>query len=125
MKLIIPGRLPSLNDIIDAARGNKYEAAQQKKDSTDLVMWYAIQAKLPKMNYIDLTITWYEPNKKRDKDNVEAGVKFILDGLVSAGVIVKDNWRYIGDIIHKVRLDRMKPRIEIEIAEGQIEETEG
>jgi len=103
--------------MIDAARGNKYEAARQKKESTELVMWSAKQQRLPQMNYIDLTITWYEKNKKRDKDNIQAGVKFILDGLVSAGVIPNDTWRYVGDILHRVRVDRTEPRIEVEIEE--------
>lgn len=32
MKLIIPGRLPGLNDMTDAARRNRYESAKMKND---------------------------------------------------------------------------------------------
>jgi|GEM_PF-4707841 len=31
MKLIIPGRLPGLNDMTDAARRNRYESAKMKE----------------------------------------------------------------------------------------------
>jgi Holliday junction resolvase RusA-like endonuclease len=117
MILTIPGSLPGLNDMLDAARRNKYQAAQQKKEATELVAWLARQQKIPHMKFIDLSITWYETNKKRDKDNIQAAVKFILDGLVAAGVIANDNWRNVGDITHKVRLDRQNARIEVELKE--------
>ena len=117
VKLIIPGRLPGLNDMIDAARGNKYEAARQKKENTELVMWYAKKAKLPKMKRVNVSVVWYEPNEKRDPDNVEAGIKFLLDGLVSAGVLANDGRKQIGTIKHDVLVDKDKPRIEIEIEE--------
>jgi len=41
MKLIIPGRLPGLNDMTDAARRNRYESAKMKREYTDLVAWCA------------------------------------------------------------------------------------
>lgn len=117
-KLIIPGRLPGLNDITDAARSNKYKAAAMKKEYTEMCGWYARAARLPRMEHIDLTVAWYEPNRKRDKDNIHAGIKFILDGLVLAGVIDNDGWKQIGKISHDVLLDSDNPRIEITIEEA-------
>jgi Holliday junction resolvase RusA-like endonuclease len=117
MKLTIPGRLPGLNEITDAARGNRYASAKMKKEYTELVAWCAKAARLPRMEKIDLAITWYEPNKRRDKDNIMAGQKFILDGLVQAGVIANDGWKQIGDITHRFRVDKANPRIEVELIE--------
>ena len=118
MKLIIPGRLPGLNDMIDAARKNKYESAKMKKAYTELVAWCAKSARLPHLSSpVDLVFTWYEPNRKRDKDNIMAGQKFILDGLVQAGVIANDGWKQIGKITHDCQVDRENPRVEVELIE--------
>jgi Holliday junction resolvase RusA-like endonuclease len=117
MKLTIPGRLPGLNEITDAARGNRYASAKMKKEYTELVAWCAKAARLPRMEKIDLAITWYEPNKRRDKDNIMAGQKFIWDGLVQAGVIENDGWKQIGDILHFFAVDKANPRVEVEITD--------
>ena len=118
MKLIIPGRLPGLNDMTDAARRNRYESAKMKKKYTELVAWCAKAAKLPRMEKIDLAITWYEPNKRRDKDNIMAGgLKMILDGLVVACVIKNDGWSEIGSINNHFAVDKHKPRVEVELIE--------
>jgi len=117
MKLIIPGRLPGLNDITDAARENKYASAKMKREYTDLVAWCAKSARLPRFDRVDLVITWYEPNQKRDKDNIMAGQKFILDGLVQAGVLSNDGWKQIGKVTHDFKIDRNNPRVEVELIE--------
>lgn len=118
MKFDIPGRLPGTNEIIEAAkRGNgKYQPYGIMKDQyTDIVAWLA--KKLPKYNKINIIITWYEPNASRDPDNIMGGQKFILDGLVRAGTIPNDTQKYIGDITHRIRVDRKEPRVEVEIEE--------
>ena len=117
MKLIIPGRLPGLNDMIEAARRNRYESAKMKKEYTELVAWCAKSAMLPHFERVDLIITWYEPNMKRDKDNIMAGQKFILDGLVQAGVLSNDGWKQIGKVTHDFKIDRQNPRVEVELIE--------
>jgi len=118
----IPGRLPSLNDIIAAAKQGKgkYQPyAIMKEQYTNDIGWLA--KKLPRYNRADITITWYEPNLRRDPDNITAGQKFILDGLVAGGVIKDDSQRYINSITHKYEVDRENPRIEIEVQEAQHE----
>lgn len=118
-KFIIPGRLPGLNDMIDAARRNRYASAEQKKEYTELVAWCAKAARLPRMEQINVTVFWYEPDKRRDKDNIMAGTKFIFDGLVVAGVLPNDGWGQIGDIQHIFDVDPDDPRVEIEINEAR------
>lgn len=115
--LIIPGRLPDLNDMTDAARKNKFASADMKKVNTELAAWYAKSARIPRFNKVDIVFTWYEPNRKRDKDNIIAAQKFILDGLVMAGVLSNDGWKQVGDILHRIRVDKNNPRIEIELTE--------
>lgn len=116
--LTIPGRLPGLNDMIDAARGNRYASAKMKKEYTEMVAWCAKAARLPRMERVDLVVTWHEPNKRRDKDNIMAGgLKMILDGLVVAGVIKNDGWSEIGSINNHFEVDKDNPRVEVEITD--------
>lgn len=49
---------------------------------------------------VDVTCTWHENGKKRDPDNVMAGIKFVLDAMVNAGVIENDTRDNIGSITH-------------------------
>jgi Holliday junction resolvase RusA-like endonuclease len=125
MQFEIPGRLPGTNEIIDAAKKkarNYKEYAVMKAENTDMVAWIVKQ--LPKYNKINLTITWYEPNEKRDPDNIMGGQKFIFDGLVRAGTISDDSRKYIGSITHRFGTDRKNPHIEVEIEEVEKSETE-
>jgi Holliday junction resolvase RusA-like endonuclease len=118
MKFDIPGRLPGLNEMIDAAKQGegKYQPyARMKDDNTNLVAWLA--KKLPAYNCVSLVITWYEPNAKRDIDNITAGTKFILDGLVRAKTIPNDTQKYVKGIQHHFEIDRKNARIEVEIQE--------
>ena len=55
--------------------------------------------------------------QKRDKDNIIAGQKFVLDGLVAAGIIENDGWKQVGNIFHYFEVDSENPRVEILIEE--------
>jgi len=118
VKFEIPGRLPDLNKIIKAAKNGKgkYQPyALMKEEYTTMIAWIAKM--MPKYERVELTITWHEPNMKRDPDNIMAGQKFILDALVMAGVIPDDSQRYIKGIAHRFDVDPENPRIEVEIVE--------
>lgn len=63
---------------------------------------------------INLKITWYCKNKRKDPDNVAFGVKFILDGMQEARMIENDGFNEIKEIHHHFIVDKEFPRIEIE-----------
>jgi len=118
MKFEIPGRLPGLNEIIDAAKQGKgkYQPyAMMKEHYTTMIGWLA--KKLPNFEKVALIITWYEPDRRRDPDNIMAGQKFILDALVHAGVIPNDSQKYVRGIVHRFKVDRKNPRVEVEIVD--------
>ena len=95
--------LPTLNEMIRAARGNKYAAAAQKKKYTGLVATeIMVQTERPHFEAISLDITWIETKKKRDPDNVFAAVKFILDGMVSAAIIKDDDRDHVASITNRI-----------------------
>ena len=121
MKLIIPGRLPGLNEYIDAERNNRYRAAKLKADAETLVLAIARKqlrgwrAKGPVvMHYL-----WVEKDRRRDKDNVSGyGRKVIQDALVKGKYLPNDNWQWISSFEDAFAVDKLHPRIEVEIIEG-------
>lgn len=96
----VPGPLPSLNDIVDAAKGcagRGYGYAKMKKAWTEKVALHALSARIPKGRFkrVRLELLWIEKPQERavnsrDPDNVEAGQKFVWDGLVHAGILPND-----------------------------------
>jgi Holliday junction resolvase RusA-like endonuclease len=120
VKLVIPGTLPSLNEMINASKRSKYDYVKMKAIAINLVSWTA-KVQMAKSTFrpqkADYSITWYCPDKRRDKDNIIAGQKFIFDGLQEIGFISNDGWKQIGRITHDFEVDKLNPRVEIEIIE--------
>lgn len=121
-RFTIPGRLPGLNEIVGAARYNRFAAASQKKKATELCAQHVIASRIPAFKGpVALTIDWIEPNNRRDIDNVAAGAKFILDALVSSGRLPNDSRKWVKALTHTFPpADKMNPRVEValELIEG-------
>jgi Holliday junction resolvase RusA-like endonuclease len=96
----VPGPLPAFNDIIAAAKGRGgmgYAYAKMKKAWTEKVAIHALAARIPKGRFkrVRLHLRWLEPPRlssalERDPDNIEAGQKFVWDGLVHAKILPND-----------------------------------
>lgn len=117
-RVTIPGRMPSLNEYIEAERRNRYVAAQMKSEKQYLAGLY-IRKALPGVR-IDVPVIiryfWYEPNKRRDKSNICAfGRKVIEDALVQQHVLKDDGWDEIVGFQDYFLIDKNNPRIELEI----------
>lgn len=117
-KLVVKGVLPGLNEMTNANRTNRYKGNKQKREATRLVYWSCRACHLKKIKGIhDYEFIWYCKDKRRDKDNIMAGQKFIFDGLQEAGVIENDGWGQVGNISHSFLIDKNNPRVEVEIKE--------
>jgi len=76
--------------------------------------------RLPEFNRVEITLEWIEPNSRRDPDNVMAGKKFILDGMVEAGMIKNDTWEFIKLITHKFgESNKHKPSVTVTVKEAE------
>lgn len=121
VELIIPGELPSLNEIISMAKRGKgkYQPYNEMKQKYNTLIAYECKKQLKDatFNKITLYITWYCKNKKQDKDNIAVGLKFILDGMVHARIIENDGWKQVHGFSHKFEVDKDNPRVEITIIE--------
>jgi len=110
---IIPCMLPGFNEMLGEALKNRRAYGRMKKEYTGLCMMASPNIKMKRVEHI--SIVWYVPNKRKDKDNIIASQKFIFDGLEKNGTIKRDSFNNIGTIFLDVKLDRNKPRIEVSI----------
>jgi hypothetical protein len=118
--LHIPGQMPCLNDIIDAAKGSGgrgYGYSKMKKQWTMTVWGLAKQARLPHMKRARFSFHWHELNRLRNKDNIAAARKFILDGLVLAKVLDNDGWKQIADDWHDTFTVDKRPGVTVTMEE--------
>ena len=127
MKLIIKGTLPGLNEYISAERANKHAAAEMKRKYQSAIMKYIKKCLGPwkPKTPVWMRYTWYEKDRRRDKDNISFARKFIQDALVKAGTIQNDGWKEIEGFDDTFLVDAKNPRIEVEIVEyGDMEQAQ-
>lgn len=92
-------KLPSLNEVIGANRGNKYLGAKMKRDVQADIGWLIKAAGVrPVTKPVEVYLTFYEPNKRRDVDNIISSTKFILDALVEVHVLPDDSQKWVEQI---------------------------
>jgi len=122
-KFTIPGTLPGLNEYINAERGNRYQAAKLRRQTEEMIVmciWeqmpglvsqYVVEISEP----VHIEYHWYEPNRRRDKDNIAFAKKFVQDALVKAGVLANDGWQEIVSFADRFGIDKDNPRVEVVI----------
>lgn len=114
-KFEIKGTMPSLNEY-DSQHSSWHTNAALKRRWTNAVATCAgLAAKGRSYDSVFIEIRWIEKNKKRDKDNIAFAKKFILDGLVKAGIIANDGWKEISGWSESFAVDKLNPRIEITV----------
>lgn len=96
--LWVPGPLPGLNEVIAAAKGfggRGIAYARMKREWTHLVKNRAIAERLKPVSRAHFAFRWQCGDRRHNPDNIAAAKKFILDGLVVAGVIANDGWNEV------------------------------
>ena len=103
LRFWIPGPLPGMNEIIEAAKGcggrGMAYSAMKSKWTNDIAL-LAMAARLPKgLARIRIEFEWVSVNRQHDPDNIEAAQKFVWDAFCSpkkgrpgAGIIANDGW---------------------------------
>ncbi len=115
--LTIYGQLNNLNDYTKACRAHRMAGASMKKRNEQVVSG-CIKRQLNGFKVEGkalLYFRWYEPDRRRDPDNVAFAKKFILDALVKNKVIESDGWRGLSGFTDDFYVDPENPRIEIDI----------
>lgn len=106
--LFIPGPLPGMNEMLNAhgtgggGKGNGY--ARAKKKWTNDIALLAKVHKLRPMERVRLRFVWHEKHRQRNPDNIAAGKKLVIDGLVVAKVLRNDGWDQIAGFVDDWRV---------------------
>ncbi len=95
--------------------------AQFKKEIEEVIGWSIRQALASKTLHkvttpVIIKINWHEKTKRRDVDNIQSSQKFILDALVSKGVLIDDSRKYVTQIHHEI-VDDKTDYVEVELIE--------
>ena len=119
MKFTVHGELPSMNEIIAESKKHYGKYSEMKRTYTDVVFYSCYKFQKVE-NKVNLKFKWFCKNKKKDKDNIMAGQKFVIDGMVKAKIIKNDGWNKIGTISHEFEIDKNNVRVEVEIEEVKL-----
>lgn len=126
--LTIPGRLPGLNEYTDTCRTNPQKGNRMKQDAQTAIMWQ-IMAQMRRYRFqgpVFLLFTFYERDRRRDKDNVSSFArKVIQDALVKAGTLEDDGWNHVTGYLDRFEVDSEKPRIVVEFIEQEVQPCKG
>lgn len=118
--LTILGRLEGLNNYTAANRTHPIQGSKMKREAEDIVIWH-IRQQLRNLhidNMVILKYDFFEPNKKRDLDNISSFAhKVIQDSLVKTGVLKNDGWKGVCGFVDQFYCDPLNPRIEVTIKE--------
>ena len=118
-KFVIRGKLPGLNEYINAERTNKYKGAQMKRQCESVVMHSARSlGKYRAEGPVYMIYHWYCEDRRKDKDNISSfGRKVIQDALVRAKILKNDGWNDIIGFEDIFYVDKKNPRVVVEIEE--------
>lgn len=112
-KAIIPGVLPGCNEYVLACRTNAMAAARMKKTTQQQCFTGLYKVPRGKIKRASFEFHWYEPNKRRDKDNIDFAKKFILDTMQNMRILPNDGWKNVGKLFSDFFVDKDNPRVEI------------
>lgn len=126
-RLVIPGRLESLNTYTAANRAHPKKGGNMKRDNEHMII-LCIRQQMRKV-YIEKPVLIYyhffEKDARRDNDNIlSCAAKFTQDSLVKAGVLQNDNQKCIPKFYFDTDVDKGNPRIEVTITELTKEQAE-
>lgn len=108
---VINRKLPGLNEYTSACRSSPYIGAKFKQELETDIGWAIKLARSEKTLHpiekpVVVRIDWHEKTRKRDVDNIVYAKKFILDALVSSGILVDDGRKYVRQIYDTVIDDK-------------------
>lgn len=119
-KVVCSGKFPTLNEYIAAMNshyhnGNKFKKEYQR--GCELYIMRDLRG-VKITNPVFIRYRYFEPNKKRDLDNI-AGFfhKVFQDALTARGVLKNDGWAQIVGFEDRFFTDAKAPRVEIYIEE--------
>ena len=79
------------------------------KEATIAIVFLAEQCLNPLIGPANFQFHWVYKNRRRDKDNIVGGRKYILNALVMAKILPNDGWDWVGDFHDTLQCGSEKP----------------
>ena len=125
-RFFIMGRLPGLNEYIEACRSHAQVGARMKREAEQMVIDSITAAWARKFlpahfrEPVKLRYKFIERDKRRDQDNVSSFArKVIQDALVRTELLTDDGWGHIVESRESFDVDKESPRIIVEVVEDE------
>lgn len=101
-----------LNEYINTERRNKYAAAKIKDKLTNEVAWQCKSKRCHRpIGKVDMIFKWHVKGR-HDSDNIAFAKKFVLDGMVQAGLLENDNPKCVRHLADYIYRDLKKPQVD-------------
>lgn len=115
----IVGNLAKLNEHDSANRANRFAGAKLKETMTNMVALQLIGK--PRITSPCFITFHWRYSTRHDFDNIRFACKYVLDGMVKAGVLENDNQKCVlgfkGDYFERVPKGSEGVRVVVEIEE--------
>lgn len=106
MKILFDYKYPSLNEYINACRSHWSRGARMKREcDAATALMVRMQRVKPVTGPVRIRFVWHERTARRDWDNIRFAAKFVLDGLVKAGVLPDDGQAWVRGLSDEVVVD--------------------
>ena len=94
--------IPTLNEYVKVERAHRLAAASLKKRTEAHLIEELLQQGAAPMSDgpVSVSLHWTRHNRRVDPANIAAGAKFVLDALVTGGILRGDKWADITTISH-------------------------
>lgn len=104
LEILFETQMTTLNDYINAERTDRYIAASIKKRITNSCMVESLNHRgiIDPNGLYDVEAYWQTKDNRKDPDNIYFSIKFILDGIVKAGVLSGDGRKNIRNNCHYI-----------------------
>lgn len=116
MLIDIPLELPTLNEYWGANNRSRWAGAGMKKRAEKAILEHlrnVSPAEIPQGKRLFVKITWTRKNARNDPDNISFAKKFVLDAMVTAGIIPNDSQKYIAGFYDLFTVGSPNVRIEL------------
>jgi hypothetical protein len=114
MKITLLGEFTDLNTYINAERRNRFLGAKLKKQNGDLALQQLTLKNIVTEYPVIIHFHWITPTSRKDPDNTSFAKKFLLDALVTKGILRGDTRKDIVSFEDTYSVDKENPRVEIE-----------
>ena len=114
-KIVLVGEFTDLNRYINAERSNRFMGAKIKKTNGDNALKQLICTPWKGEYPVRVSFLWVTKNERIDPDNTAFAKKFLLDAIVTKGILKDDTRKCIKGFVDNYAVDAENPRVEITI----------